>query len=100
MRYLPVVLGLGILLLFGGCGYKEGVSTGEREAFLYFSGNTEGVKVSVDGGDAFAVEPGRDHQYKIRPGKHTILVYDGDSVIVERDVYVGDGVSKEIGVHK
>ena len=85
-------------LIVTGCGYKSGVSTGERQSFLYFTGNVEGAAVSVDDGQRFTVKPGRDNQYKIAPGKHNVKVYSGDAVIVDRDIYVGDGVAKEIGV--
>ncbi|MEJ2468714.1 MAG: hypothetical protein P8Y51_06545 [Campylobacterales bacterium] len=98
MRHLISIIGLVSLLLLGGCGYKEGVATGDRAAYLYFSGNTENVTVSVDGGAAFEVEAGRDNQYKIQPGKHTVHVYRSGRLIVEREIYVGDGVAKEIGV--
>lgn len=86
------------LLMLAGCGYKEGVVTGDRKAFLYFSGETENVSVSVDGGPAFSVQAGRDHQYGIEPGTHTIRVMRGDTLVVERRVYVGDGIAKEIEV--
>jgi len=98
MRHLLSAFGLVAVLLFGGCGYKEGVATGERAAYLYFAGDTENVTVSVDGGPEFSVKPGRDNQYRIVPGKHTVRVYRAGSLIVEREVYVGDGVAKEIGV--
>jgi hypothetical protein len=98
MRHFMTSIGVAALLLFAGCGYKEGVATGEKAAYLYFSGDTKGVTVSVDGGTQFSVMPGRDNQYRIAPGKHNVRVYRGDSVIVEREIYVGDGVAKEIGV--
>ena len=98
MRHLLSIIGLAALLLFSGCGYKEGVATGDRAAYLYFTGNTDNVTVSVDGAAAFEVKPGRDNQYKIQPGKHSVRVYRAGNLIVDRDIYVGDGVAKEIGV--
>lgn len=97
MRHLLSIFALAALLL-SGCGYKEGAATGERTSYLYFSGDTDAVTVSVDGGERFEVEAGRDHQYKIQPGKHNVRVYRGDNLIVEREIYVGDGIAKEIGV--
>ena len=97
---MRTILALGLLsmLLFSGCGYKEGVATAEQAAYLYFSGNTAGVTVSINGGEAFSVKPGRNNQYKIAPGSYLVRVYRGDAMIVERRVYVADGVAKEIGV--
>ena len=99
MRNFLIVAGLLSVLLFSGCGYKEGVSTGKKMSFLYFSGNTENISVSVDDGEQFTVLPGIDNQYEVLPGKHKIVVYRQGAVIVEREVYLGDGISKEIGVN-
>ncbi len=86
------------LLLLAGCGYKEGVVTGDAKAYLFFTGMTEGAQVSIDGGDAFGVEAGRDHQYRILPGKHRVSVTRDGRLLVDREIYVGDGVAKEIGI--
>ncbi|WP_020677888.1 hypothetical protein [Geopsychrobacter electrodiphilus] len=93
-----LVIGLISLLFFAGCGYKEGVVTGERVAYLYFSGNTDGVAVSIDGGEKFSVKPGRDNQYRVAPGTYMVRIYRGGTLIVERLVSISDGVAKEIGV--
>ena len=93
-----LAIGLLSLLIFAGCGYKEGVATGEQVAYLYFSGNTDGVAVSLDGGEKFSVKPGRDHQYRIVPGTYMLRLYRDGRLIGERSVYIADGVAKEIGV--
>ena len=98
MRYLTV-LGLLGLLLISSCGYKEGIATSEQVAYLYFTGDTNNVMVSIDGGQKFSVSSGRDHQYKITPGTHTVRIYRGESLIVERQIYLSDGVAKQIGVN-
>jgi len=97
MRVLTV-LGLLSLLLISGCGYKEGISISHQVSYLYFTGDTSSIMVSVDGGKKFDVRSGRDHQYEITPGTHTIRVYRGDSIVVDREIYLSDGVAKEIGV--
>ncbi len=99
MKKLLISLGLLFVLLYSGCGYKEGVATGERKSSIYFSGNTKGLTVSIDGGEEFRVRPGRNNQYRVKPGKHNIRVYRGENIIVDRKVYIGDGIAKEIGVH-
>ena len=100
MKRLGLIGLAAAALLATGCGYKSGVATGERQSFLYFTGDVKGAEVSVDNGRPFAVEPGRDNQYKIVPGKHNVKVYRGDALLVDRDIYVGDGVAKEIGVQQ
>lgn len=98
MKTVMTAMLLAAVFLISGCGYKEGVVTGDTRASLYFTGNTENASVSVDGGEAFAVEPGRDHQYKIAQGKHNVKVMKNGNVVVNRDIYVGDGVAKEIDI--
>jgi len=97
MRFFNVLI-IVFTLLHYGCGYKEGVSTNAQASYLYFSGKTDGVNVSIDGGEMFSVKSGIDNQYKIKPGKHSIQVYQSGEIVVDRQVYVGNGVSKEIEV--
>ena len=40
--------GLVILLLFAGCGLKEGVVQKEPKSFLWFTGNTQDAIVYID----------------------------------------------------
>ncbi len=94
-----LLIGLMSMLLFSGCGYKEGIATSERVSYLYFSGDTTGLVVSIDGGEKISVKPGRDNQYKISPGKHKVQVFENGALKVDRDIYVSDGVAKEIGVN-
>ncbi len=96
---LPTILTILAVLLVSGCGYKSGVTNPEQRAYLYFTGDTTNISVSVDHGEHFTVLPGRDHQYAIPPGKHTVRVFRGGELVSEREVYVGDGIAKEIGVN-
>ncbi len=98
MKYIIIAIALLSTLWLSGCGYKEGVSAGDQKSFLYFSGNTKSATVSVDDGEKFSVENGRDNQYKIKPGKHTIRVYRESEIIVDRAIYVGDEIAKEINL--
>ncbi|QOY55253.1 hypothetical protein HUE87_03180 [Candidatus Sulfurimonas marisnigri] len=98
MRYFLISLVLLSSLYFSGCGYKEGVSADDQRSFLYFSGDTSGVTVFVDDSKGFTVKSGRDNQYKIKPGKHTVRIYRDGNLIVNREIYVGDNIAKEIGI--
>lgn len=93
--FMTALLGL---VLLGGCGYKEGVVNTTPKAYLFFTGDTDDITVSVDGGEAFTVKEGRDNLYTITPGKHHVEVKRGDRIVVERDLYIGDGISREIAV--
>ena len=98
MKYSLVITAFIAMIGITGCGYKEGVVTPDQKAYLYFSGNVTDVKVSVDNSKGFQVEEGKNHQYKINPGKHTVKIYRGNEMIINRDIFVSDGVGKEIEV--
>jgi len=98
MKYSLVFTAFIGIIGITGCGYKEGVVTPDQKAYLYFSGNVTDVKVAVDNSEGFQVEEGRNHQYKINTGKHTVKIYRGNEMIVNRDIFVSDGVGKEIEV--
>lgn len=98
MKYSVILVVFIAILAMNGCGYKEGVVTAEQKSYLYFTGNVKNVKVSIDNGEGFEVEEGINHQYKITSGKHTVVLYKGDEIVVKREIFVSDGVGKEIGV--
>jgi hypothetical protein len=98
MKIITTIL-LGIMVLLGsGCGYREGVVAGSEKSYLFFTGTMSEVEVSVDEGSPFEAKTGDTQLYKIAPGKHRITVTMGGKVVVDREVYVGSGTSKEIQV--
>ena len=93
------VLLITLLVVFlGACGSKEGIKNAEHKGYLYFTGATSNAVVFIDGGTGFAVKSGADNLYGLKPGKHTVEVQKNGVTIVKREIYVGDGVSKEIEV--
>ena len=99
---------LSVLFLFLtmiiGCGYYEGVVQPTPKSYLSFSGNTNGSVAVIDdrttinldresqGGDA----PAKVILYQITPGKHKIVVTRMGEEVVNREVLIGDGATKEI----
>ncbi len=101
MKKLLIILSIA-LLSFSGCGYKEGVKTEASQAYLYFTGfsqNNSSVSVSIDNSEEFHVTSGENNHYLVQPGKHIVKVYKNGELVVEREIYVGDGIAKEIKVH-
>lgn len=85
--------------LISGCGYKEGVMTADQTSYLYFMGESKDMFVSIDGGEKFKVNSGHKHQYKVSPGTRHIQVYDKNSIVVDRQIFLSDGVAKGIQVN-
>jgi len=79
--------------------YSSGSTTAEPVSYLYFTGSIEGAEVSIDDAPAFLVtKSGVKQQYKVAPGKHTIVVSKQGNVIVKRSLLLGDGHEKEIHI--
>jgi len=98
MKKIILLIALLTFASFSGCGYKEGVSTAAAKSYLYFTGHTDDALVSIDKGTRFSVDNGKNNQYAINPGKHIIEIYKNDSLVIKREIFVSDGISKEIEI--
>jgi len=105
-----------ILFLIGlsSCGFREGVTVSEPAAFLAFSGDTTGAIVKVDESILITLGEGpgttinsdtgekekslAEVHYKISPGKHRIQVVKNGQIVVDRELLIGDGTTREISV--
>jgi len=98
MRKIILTIGLVASIFLSGCGYKEGVATATQKSYLYFSGNIKHTMVSVDNGERFSIKSGKNNQYSVSPGKHLVEVYRENNLISKRNIFIGDGIAKEIEV--
>jgi len=99
IKSISLIILLSIFTLMTGCGYKEGVTSSERVAYLYFTGNAKGAEVRVGKDTHFTVKKlGVNEQYKVSPGKHLIVVIQDGKVVVKRNLLLGDGQAREINV--
>jgi len=89
---------VAMAFMFVGCGSKEGVRSEAQKSYIYFTGDTSAAVVSIDKGEGFSVKSGKNNQYATKPGKHLIEVYRDGVLIIKREVYLGDGIAKEIEV--
>lgn len=82
-----------------GCGYKEGVKIEEQKAYLYFTGNTSGAEIMVDG-KSFVLEEEVtvDDLFQIEPGQRRIEVKRNGTTVVDRNIYISEGISREIQI--
>jgi hypothetical protein len=103
------------LISFAGCGYREAVIVAEPKAFFAFRGNTTGALVKIDENISFTLEDSghgatttsdtgttEKHlagtHYRIAPGKHRIQILKNGEIVVDRELLLGDGITKEIFV--
>jgi hypothetical protein len=113
MSYKKIIyIGLVLLGLIGGCGLKEGVTLKEPKSFIWFTGNTDNAVVYIDDLNPFILnekssnlndEDENDNRkglihYQISPGKHKIVVIKSGTEVVNRDILLGNGITKEIQI--
>ncbi|WP_324170872.1 hypothetical protein [Sulfurimonas sp.] len=98
MRKIILTIGLIASIFLSGCGYKEGVATATKKSYLYFTGNINDTMISVDNGDKFSVQAGKNYKYSVKPGKHLVEIYRNNILIIKRNIFISDGISKEIEV--
>ncbi len=114
MLYKKIIyLVLVVLMLCGACGLREGVVQKEPKSFLWFSGNTQNAIVYIDDlapiilnersssagieGENNTNRSGQVH-YEISPGKHSIVVKKSGKEIVNRNILLGNGITREIQI--
>ncbi len=100
MKYITLFIGLFLLFFSVGCGYVEGAKTSTQKSYIYFSGNATNLLVSIDKSEKFVINPDdRKHQYALKPGKHLVEVYKDNAIILKREIFLSDGIIKEIELH-
>lgn len=98
-----------VSLLLACGGYKEGMRQPDQESYIWFSGNTAAAVATINNGEPIALDaPVADQEgnkthdgktfYRVKPGKHEILVKRNNQVIVNRVIIVGSGAEKEIAI--
>lgn len=103
MNIIRTLFVLSLLAITSACSsyntYSSGKITAEPVSYIYFSGNITDAEVSIDGAPSFLViKAGPKQQYKVTPGKHTIIVTKQGKVVVKRNVLLGDDHEKEINI--
>ncbi len=102
------------MLTLGGCGHREGVTIAEPGAYLAFGGSTAGAMVKIDEDVSFILGEGKgatihsdtgqketrlaQTHYRVSPGKHRIQVIKNGIIVVDREILLGDGITREISV--
>lgn len=101
MKYKNIIILALVSLLLGGCGLKEGVIEKAPKSYLWFTGDTKSATVYIDNLSPIILNnksnSGPIH-YEISPGKHSIVVKKSGEEIINRNVLLGNGITKEIQI--
>jgi len=103
MRKTILVFFTGCMLIaLSSCGYKEGIIQTGDKSYLVFTGNTRDLQIIIDNNDPFSAQTGAENErvthYQISPGKHMVVIKKGNEVVLQREILVGNGMTKEIQV--
>ncbi len=91
-----------LVLSLAACGYKEGIVQSSPESYIKFTGNTLDAFATIDDGAPFPLwstgDNGKPVIYRLSPGKHRITVERNNNVVLDREVLIGNGMTKEINL--
>ncbi|MDD8018709.1 MAG: hypothetical protein PHP42_10085 [Bacteroidota bacterium] len=96
MKQILMVLFFSFSIISCG-GYNEGVIQKSERGQLKFVGNVLQASVSIDDGESFVLDKA-DVVYQIKPGTHVVKVYKNNQLVVNRNVFVDNGVTMEIEI--
>ena len=96
-------------LMLGSCSYgtKESVIQKEDSSSIRLVGKAKGTHLQIDENPkVFINDTDSDdfnswnprHLYRIPSGKHRIRVFRGDSLLIDKEVYLGSNEIKEITI--
>lgn len=92
---------LAIILLLTGCAfnYDRGAVQHEETAYLKLTGNLENAYLAIDDNAPVMIEePDKNIVYQIEPGTHIITVTRNGAVVVKRELYFDDQITREVEV--
>ncbi len=99
MKMILIASAIAFLLLLSGCAYNQGVVQHEETAFLKLIGNLENASLQIDDNQVIVIEkPDKDIVYQIKPGTHIITVYKNGEIVVKRELYFDDQITREVTV--
>jgi hypothetical protein len=106
-----VVAFLLLAFCLSSCGFKESVTISDKRSYLWFSGNSDGVTVTIDDQSSFdlsrsyhvdaqgnKVSKTAPVHYEVDPGKHTVKLMRDGQIILERTLLLGNRMTTEIEI--
>jgi len=91
-----------VILLFGilsGCAYNEGVVQKDNIAYLKLTGNIANISLQIDEEEIIPlIELDENTVFEIKPGMHIVKVLRDNKIIVNRELFFGNQITKEVNV--
>lgn len=101
--YGKIILISCSLLILISCGYKEGAIQQEELSYIQFTGAWDGTTVQIDNSEPFKLSSTAAGgnpilKYGLSPGKHQIMVWREERLLVNRVLTLGNQQSMEVRI--
>ncbi|RME27820.1 MAG: hypothetical protein D6806_04005 [Deltaproteobacteria bacterium] len=100
-KFRLVLIAVMVCFAAGGC-FRRVSETRQLDetAAIVFVGAIEGAQAYIDDGAGIDLSTGgqRPRRYTVEPGTHRVRVMRGGQVVVDREIFVGDGQVFEVKV--
>ena len=97
MKLIIAVVIISLTFISCGGGYTTGTIQKAEKGSLKFTGNTQGISISIDNATQIAYDP-KIELYELKPGKHAVKIFRNNQIIVDRVVIVDNHTTFEIDV--
>jgi len=101
MKKLIIGIMLLLLIFLAGCAAttQQGVIQHEEAAYLKLTGNLENAYLAIDDNPPVLIEePLEDFVYQLTPGTHIITVTRDGKLLMKRELYFDDQITREVEV--
>lgn len=89
---------LMLAFLLASCGgYNETITQKADKSYLKFVGVTTEATVTIDGGEAFKLNP-KIEVYQLTPGKHRVTIYRNNQLVVDRNIILDNQATMEVQI--
>jgi len=94
MLRIPLML---LLLLLSACGGYQATTVQKDEvSYVKFVGDWKGVEVHID--NLEPIQLADQNKYGLAPGKHSIKVFRGERLLLNRVLFISDQEVREVRI--
>ena len=88
-----------LIVFLSSCAYNSGVIQKDNISYLKLVGKLQNISLQIDDGAITQLnEISIDTVYEIKPGVHIIKVRRDSKLVIERKLYFGNQITREVKV--
>jgi len=99
MRLKYIISIILLAIMFSGCAYNDGIVQKDNIAYLKLTGNIANISLQIDDNEIIPlIELDEDTIFEIEPGVHIVKVLRNNQIIVNRELFFDNNITKEVNV--